>query len=424
MPAAGSSRGPMPAPASRPYSGGMRAPSSAIPWLHRLAGWRDPALALTLCALGELELFGHEKYNGKPVWPGPVWLNAVLIIALTAPFAWRRKRPLFAVLTVLTVLTLSTLSLGGSEATTTFIVLVTAAYSGSAYSRRVVVVIAAALIASAAHGLNDPSSEGLADLTWTYGLVALSVLIGRAVWVRQHRIGSLEEDAASAAERHTREIAAATTAERASIARELHDIVSHAVSVIVIQAQVGSRALGEEPEVAAASLAAIETSARGAMTELRQLLTLLTTDDEPATVRPVASLTQVDELIDRCRAAGLTVDADIDESLPALASVADLAAYRLVQEALTNTMRHAPGATARIRIRHCGDTVELLAHDNGATLTNRKPSAGTGRGLIGMRERLALAGGELIEAVHDESGFRVHARIPALHARQTAESSP
>jgi signal transduction histidine kinase len=385
----------------------------------RVAGWRDVALAAALCALGELELFGHEKYNAKPVWPGPVWVNAVLIGTLTIPFAWRRRRPLSAVLAIFAVMTASTLILGGSEAATIFIVLVAAAFSGAAYSRHLLVVIAAAVIASLAHGINDPSSEGLADLTWTYGLVALAVLIGRAVWVRQHRIGSLEHDAASAEERHAREIAAATAAERATIARELHDIVSHAVSVIVIQAQVGSRALPAELDVVAESLDAIETSARAAMTELRHLLTLLSTDDEPATVAPMASLRQVDQLLDQCRAAGMTINADIDQSLGPLPPVADLAAYRLIQEALTNTMRHAPGATAHIQVRRCGDMVEFLAQDNGADLRGSgSPSVGSGRGLIGMRERLALAGGRLVEAAHGATGFRVHALIPAAENRQ------
>jgi signal transduction histidine kinase len=388
-------------------------PSAGTIWWRRVTEWRDVALAVALCALGEVELFGHEKYNAKPVWPGPTWVNAAIVVGLTIPFAWRRRQPLSAVSVTFTVLTASTLILGGSEAATTFIVLVAATYSGAAYSRHLIIVISAALIASAAHSINDPSSEGLADLTWTYGLVALAVLIGRAVWVRQHRIGSLEHDAASAEARHAHQIAAATIAERASIARELHDIVSHAVSIIVIQAQVGSRALPSELDIVADSLAAIETSARGAMAELRQLLTLLNSDGQPPTVTPMASLQQVDELINQCRAAGLTITADIDESLAPLPPIADLAAYRLIQEALTNTMHHAPGATAHIQVRQSGDMVELLAHDDGRSHQRASSPAGAGRGLIGMRERLALAGGQLVEAAEHATGFRVHALIPA-----------
>jgi signal transduction histidine kinase len=397
-----------------------------IAWLGRVAMWRDVAVAAALCALGELELFGHEKYNGQPVWPGPVWLSALLVPALTVPLVWRRTRPLATVLVIFAVMTVSGLTLGGSEAATVFIVLIVTTFSGSAHSRHVVIVTVAGVVASLAHGLNDPSSEGLADLTWTYGLVALSVLIGRAVWVRQHRIGTLEDDAASAEQRHALQIAAATAAERASIARELHDIVSHAVSVIVIQSQVGSRALpAGQLDVAADALSAIEDSARGAMTELRQLLTLLATDSEPVSSAPAASLQQLDELIDQCRAAGLTVDAEIDATVGPLPPMADLAAYRVIQEALTNTMRHAPGATARIRVDRRGDMLELLAQDSGPTGQAVAPAVdGTGRGLIGMRERLAVAGGRLLEANHHGGGFRVRALIPTQQPHLSWSESP
>jgi signal transduction histidine kinase len=398
----------------------VRTPTAA--WASA-ARWRDVALAAVLCALGQLELFGHEQYNGKPVWPGPVWLNAVLIVALTAPFAWRRRRPLTAVLTTCLVLLVSTLTLGGSEAATTFIVLIAAMFSGAAYSRHLVIV--AGVAASLAHGLNDPASEGLADLTWTYGLVAISAIIGRAVWARQHRIGSLETEAAMVEERHALQIAAATSAERASIARELHDIVSHAVSVIVIQAQVGARALPTDLDVVGDSLESIETSARSAMTELRQLLTVLTPDGEgvPAIpMAPAASMRHVGSLIDQCRAAGLTIDADIDAALAPGSPMADLAAFRLFQEALTNTMRHAPGATALVRVRRRGQLLELLAVDDGPATSSGPTTSGTGRGLIGMRERITLAGGQLIEAGHDGTGFRVHALIPAAERSVGSES--
>jgi signal transduction histidine kinase len=161
------------------------------------------------------------------------------------------------------------------------------------------------------------------------------------------------------------------------------------------------------------------------MTELRQLLTLLATDSEPVSSAPAASLQQLDELIDQCRAAGLTVEAEIDATVGPLPPVADLAAYRVIQEALTNTMRHAPGATARIRVDRRGDMLELLAQDSGPTGQAVAPGVdGTGRGLIGMRERLAVAGGRLLEANHHGGGFRVRASIPTQQPHLSWSESP
>jgi signal transduction histidine kinase len=250
-------------------------------------------------------------------------------------------------------------------------------------------------------------------------LVAISALLGRAVWLRQHRIGTLEQDAELTAEQHTREIAEATAAERASIARELHDIVSHAVSVIVIQSQAGARALPHSPDVVQTALAAIEASARTAMDELRQLLQLLTPDDTRPATAPMASLRQLDELVDQCRGAGL--DVDVDGEAPYLDPVADLAAYRIVQEALTNTMRHAPGARARISLRATGGMLEIVASDSGSASGDPGDSngnvSGAGRGLIGMRERLAVAGGQLTEAALHRDGYRLRALVPIREPR-------
>jgi signal transduction histidine kinase len=394
-------------------------------WLSTLTRHRDVGLALALTALGEAELFGHEKYHHRPVWPGPVWVNAVLIVALTLPFAWRRTRPLTTVAAVVAVTIGSTIALGASEAATTFVVLIVVVFSGTAYSRHVIAVVALGVACAAVHGLDDRAAEGLTDLTWTYGLVAISALLGRAVWLRQHRIGTLEQDAELTAEQHTREIAEATAAERASIARELHDIVSHAVSVIVIQSQAGARALPHSPDVVQTALAAIEASARTAMDELRQLLQLLTPDDTRPATTPMASLRQLDELVDQCRGAGL--DVDVDGEAPYLDPVADLAAYRIVQEALTNTMRHAPGARARISLRATGGMLEIVASDSGSASGDPRDSNGNGRvngkvsgaerGLIGMRERLALAGGQLTEAARHRDGYRLRALVPIREPR-------
>jgi signal transduction histidine kinase len=197
--------------------------------------------------------------------------------------------------------------------------------------------------------------------------------LGRAVHSRQRRIGNLEQDADAAQLKHVGDVAGAVAAERAALARELHDIVSHAVSVIIIQAQVGTRALPVPTGQVAQALDAIEGAARTAMVELRQLST---------------------------------------EPLPPLPAAVDLAAYRVVQESLTNTARHAPGSRTVVSLRMDGEHLEVITHNFGTSANLTKGNSGSGRGIIGMRQRIELVGGQLVAAGPSPQGFLVHARLP------------
>lgn len=370
---------------------------------------RDVALAAGLAALGELELFLGERYNGKPVWPGPIWLNALMIIVLTAPLVARRRYPTVAVIAGFGLLSVYSLVFGATEAAAGFVLLIVTAFSGAAYAKHLWTVLAAAAAFCTVFFFTDASAKGIGDQTWVFGLGAVAILLGRAVHARQLRIGSLQDHAATAEVRHAAEVEGAIAAERGLIARELHDIVSHAVSVIVIQAQAGGRALPAAPDVAADALLAIEESARTAMAELRRLLTVLGPDLVAATVRPVASLAQLDDLLAQWRSAGLHIDIATD-ALPALPPSVDLVAFRIVQESLTNTARHAPGASAQVALTMRGDELDVIARDFG----ERSPAteSGTGRGIIGMRQRVELVGGNLIAAGPCHDGFLVHARLP------------
>jgi signal transduction histidine kinase len=389
--------------------------------LGDLARYRDVAFAVALCTAGEYELIAGVTYDGAPVWPGDRAANAVLIPLLTLPLAMRRRWATAVCLGVFAGLALTSGLLGGGEATTGFVLFIATTFTAAAHAQRRVLCVAAALTAGAVHELRDPHVHGLGDAVWALGMLVIAWLLGSAVRTRQQRISILEKDAAEAELRHAEQVAAATAAERAAIARELHDIVAHAVSVIVIQAQAGARALPGNAATAGEILEQIETSGRTALSELRGLLTLLADGSEAADVHPAASLAQLDELIHRCRAAGQRVELTVDEPLPELSPLADLAAYRVVQEALTNTLRHSPGAVADLRLRRRGDLLEIRAQDNGRpprTAVNGS-SSGSGRGLIGMRERLALAGGRLVQAEPTDAGFVVRAEVP-VEARATA----
>jgi signal transduction histidine kinase len=205
----------------------------------------------------------------------------------------------------------------------------------------------------------------------------------------------------------------------------LHDIVAHAVTVIVIQAQAGARALPDSVALAGEIFERIEASGRTALTELRGLLTLLADDTVAADTQPAASLGQIDELVQTCQTAGQQIELTIEGPLPPLSPVADLAAYRVVQEALTNTLRHAPGATTRLRLSRHGTMLQIEAEDDGGP--HPTPSSahnGAGRGLIGMRERLTLAGGHLVQAEHRDTGFVIRAEVPIVAEAGTTVREP
>lgn len=372
---------------------------------------RDLGYAVLLAGTGEAELVLGDRYAGRPVWPGPFWLDIGLIVAMTLPVAWRRRRPLTSASTVFGIGTVSTLLLGAPEAATSFVLLIVTTFAGAAYSRRWPVVLAGALVECAAHAAGSPSAQGPTDLFWVFGLAGISLVLGRSLHARQHRIVELEVDARGAADRHAEQVAIATAAERAAIAREIHDLVSHVVSVIVIQAQAGMRALPHGVDTASTALRDIESSARTAMTELRRLLIVLD-DGEPAATRPTMSLAELPDLLARCRSAGLQVEADLPAMLPTVPGSTDAVAFHVVREALTNTMRHAPGARVHLAIAEHDDALEVCVADTGpAAQVEPGATSGSGRGLIGMRERVDLVGGRL-DAGPDGTGFRVRSRFP------------
>jgi signal transduction histidine kinase len=209
-----------------------------------------------------------------------------------------------------------------------------------------------------------------------------------------------------------RDVAAreAVVAERARIARELHDVVAHSVSVMVVQAQAGPRLLAA-PESAGEAFRSIETTGRDALVELRRLLGVLRGGDEqPAATAPQPGLDRLQGLVEQVRAAGLRVDLRVEGEPVHLPAGIDLSAYRIVQEALTNTLKHAGRAEAEVIVRFEQSAVELEVLDNG---TGPPPDPnGSGHGLVGMRERVALYGGILEAGSRNGHGFAVRARLP------------
>jgi signal transduction histidine kinase len=213
----------------------------------------------------------------------------------------------------------------------------------------------------------------------------------------------------------------AVDAERARIARELHDIVSHNVSVMVIQAGAARQVLAVEPGEAAAALLAVEAAGRDTMTELRHLLGLLAPSadgDEEAHLAPQPTLSRLGPLIDKLAFAGLPVEIRISGEPRALPSGVDLAAYRIIQEALTNALKHGEGVKAEVTVRYSDHYLRVEVLNSGPSVLSgtrsgpREGRPGEERGLLGLRERVAVFGGDLDARRRIGGGFRVRARIP------------
>ncbi|WP_200307246.1 sensor histidine kinase [Streptomyces adelaidensis] len=345
------------------------------------------------------------------------WLGAAVPALLaTLPLAVRRRYPL----AVLAVVTVAGALAPDGEARIVFYSVVVATYSAIAYSPyRAATLGSLPLVLLVLASTGDTGVPTVPD-----EYVPLLVLLplataayGMRTWraradERQTRMAELERERAE-------ELRRATEYERARIARELHDVVTHNVSVMVIQAGAARTVLDAAPDRTREALLAIEAGGRAAMTELRHVMGLLTMNagDDPSALAarvdmaPPPGLDRLDKLIGRVRASGLPVELTVTGVPRRLPPGVDLAAYRVVQEALTNTMKHATGARSAVTVSYGGTGLGVEITDTGGPPSARA-STGDGHGLLGLRERLDVYGGTLRAGPAPGGGFRVAAMIP------------
>jgi signal transduction histidine kinase len=235
-------------------------------------------------------------------------------------------------------------------------------------------------------------------------------IAGRVVRSRFQLTAELHEAAVRAAEDRDAEAARAVADERRRIAREMHDVVAHSVSMMVVQAGGARRILDRDPARAVAAAELIERTGRAALAEMRALLGVLHSEEHPD-YAPQPSLLELEALVERARGAGVPVELVVDGERRALPTGLDLAAYRVVQEALTNVVKHAGGAPTEVSVHYRADAVEVRIADRGnGSLDARLGS--TGHGLVGMRERVRMYGGELHAGRRRGGGFEVRVRLP------------
>jgi signal transduction histidine kinase len=335
------------------------------------------------------------------------WLP--ILAALTAlPLATRRRYPLVSLWLVL-VASQVYFSHPGYDLNPVFASCVIAAYSATMYSRYRGLAVVSVVI-TAASLISDQSRDAPArnPSFITIVLIATAGLAANAIHTWKQRAQTLEREQEAA----TR---LAVDSERARLARELHDIVGHNVSVMVVQAGAARKILDRAPEEAREALLAVEAGGRAAMAELRHVIGLLTIDsdgDDPAAtadLTPAPGLGQLPALTARVREAGVPVELTMTGPAAQLPVGVDLAAYRVVQEALTNAMKHAAGARVAVTIERGPDQVRVEVTDTGGA---RTAAPGGGRGLIGLRERLTVYGGTLTAGPRPTGGYRLTAVLP------------
>ena len=345
------------------------------------------ALSVTLGPLPE----GREE---------PDLLGWALVMVACVSIAFRRRSPLVVLGVV-----------AGSSAVFALLgyrssldpPLVVAMYTAAAYLPRRGVAIVALPVAVAAAlpiQLRTPTTDNWLEVVLgIFFAVGLPILVGRIMFNRRRRLARERKQAAIDA----------VTDERARIARELHDVVAHAMSVMVVQAGAARTVIDRDAGAAKEALATIEDAGREGLTEMRRLIGVLTTDWEGADLEPQPNLQRLDELLAGVRSAGLPVELVREGTPRPLLAGVDLAAYRVIQESLTNALKHAGPAHARVVLRYRDDDLEIVVEDDGR---GTMLAAGTGHGLIGMHERVSMFGGTLDTGNRAGGGFSVRATIP------------
>jgi signal transduction histidine kinase len=371
--------------------------------LRRVDRWIwDALLALVVVALSVIGFLIEQRGPGHR---GADAIGLGLVLLATVPIAWRRRAPIVVVLVV-----------GAAVSAFWFfdyepalvLPLMIALYSAAAYRERerlVPVLGAVALVTAIAQNwAAEPiAREGfnwveiLAELVVTSGV---PIALGRIVFNRRRRLA------------RDRELAAreAVVAERNRIARELHDVVAHYMSVMVVQSQAARAVSESDPTAMREALRQVELSGRTGLAEMRRLLDVLKSENGEPGLSPQPGLAHLPELLAGMRSTGLSVEAIVEGEARSLPPGVDLSAYRIVQEALTNTLKHAGEASARVLLRYEPDALEVEIDDDG-----RGPAIGDGptigHGLIGMHERTQLFGGDFEAGARPGGGFRVRARL-------------
>ena len=382
------------------------------PWSPTREKWLDRGLVLALVLPAPIML-------GTPVAATTAWLSALQI----APLWWRRSHPeaCFAVVVFFSVvqLPLTTTPIWGQVA------LPIAVYSMAAFSteRRALVAIGVALVGALVGPFDwvmGVPGMGLTGAITAVGACATAVVAAAALgWLTRTRRAYVAQliERGERIEREAQQRAElAASDERARIAREMHDVVAHGLSVMVVQADGARYAAATDPSAATKALETIGDTGRESLTEMRRLLGLLRPDSAETGTRPQPGLVDLQYLLAEASGVGMRRVSEIEQPLPDVAAGVGLTVYRVVQEALTNVRKHAgPEPQVRVAVRRLGDGIRVTVEDDGRGASARDD--GQGHGLVGMHERVTAVGGSIETGPRPGGGFRVEALVPVGASR-------
>ena len=392
----------------------MRDPHAALArWVPRappgprtLSLRRDLALPFVLLAVqltGAAITGGTFRLFGPPRPLGPV--DWVLLVAGPVALVARRRHPV----AVLWVSLAGMLSPSGFAHVSFVVAFFVAATAGKRHSAWLVLALAFVWdiwLAPLVYGYPIPP---LMDMLLLAGWLLALAIAAEATRIRAERAAATRASRQIDQRRHQSE-------ERLRVARDLHDVLGHNISLINVQASMGLDLMDSQPEQAREALIAIKSASKEALEELRTMLTTLRRDDDVAPRSPAPGLDRVAELIELTRAAGLCVEVKVTGKARPLPAAVQLAAYRIIQESLTNVARHAGRARVTVRITYDDADVRVEIDDDGTAPSDGAAAMGTGSGITGMRERATALGGDLSAGFRRGGGFRVSTRLPVRPA--------
>ena len=366
--------------------------------------WRDALVPLIVLAVGVIEAVAY----------GPARLPVVLLCeAVACALLIPRRRWALAVApaAIGLLIGLSHLGPGIDELASPVLVLVLATFSLGRWVadlRGLVVLTPLYVLLVVGVERAESRSPDITDLVFLAALLFPPYIFGRAVRTLADRSAQLAEQAQLLARLQSTVREDAVAAERARIARELHDVLAHSISAMVVQASAGQELVQRDPDRAAQAMAHVADTGRRALAETGRLLSLVRDTDDELGLEPDPGLERLDELVDQFRRSGLAVDCDVDGPVVELPAGLDLSAYRIVQEALTNALKYAPDHRAALRVHRTPRQLVIDVENRGRP----GPSTGSGLGLVGMSERVSVFGGSLDHGFTGDGRFRLSVVLP------------